>query len=175
MGLLAALALTACTVEEPAPAATPVPEAVTDPGPPPPPGATGEPAIGITELPPVPVGQPAAFGGGLSASVLQVEPAELTADVPGEIAGPGAAVTLEMRNDGPEAVDLSGVVVNAYYADRVPATENTSPPAEAFGGPLAGGESRRGVYLFRVPADDLAGLLVEVNYNGSPNVVTIRN
>lgn len=170
------LLVAGCTATPEAPttegttAPAPAPVAVT-PGPPPPPGATGAPVVGVITLPPVPVGQPAAFGGGLVARVLSVADVELEARGPGEIGGPGAEVTVEFSNEAGEAVDLAGVVVNASYADGVPAGSSGLPP-EA--GPLAPGETRQVVQRFQVPGGDAASLLIEIGFSGSPNVVLVH-
>jgi hypothetical protein len=143
-------------------------------GSPPPPGGTGEPVVGITTLPPVPAGQPAPFGNGLVANVTHVDELMLEARGPGEVAGPGVGVTVELTNESADPVDLDGVVVNAYYGAGIPASASDTAPAAAATGALPPGETRRGVYVFQIPHDDAASLVVEVNYNGSPNVVLIR-
>ena len=153
--------------------AGPTPIVVT-PGPPPPPGATGAPVVGVSTLAPVPVGQPAPFGDGLVADVVRIDQLQLEARGPGEIAGPGVGVTVELRNESKDPIDLGGVVVNASYADGVPASASDSKPAAAATGSLPAGEKRQGVYVFQVPNEQAASLVVEVNYNGSPNVVLIR-
>lgn len=170
--------LSACSSDEttpPAPSAeagpTPV---VVSPGPPPPPGATGAPVIGISTLPPVPVGEPASFGGGLVARVAQIDQLQLEARGPGEIAGPGVGVTVELKNESADPIDLGGVVVNASYGNGAPASASGAAPAAPASGALPAGETRRGVYVFQVPSEDAGSLVVEVNYNGSPNVVLIR-
>ncbi len=172
---LGLLVLTGCTAAPP-PAAQDVgpPAVVTTPGPPPPPGPTGPPAVGVSSPAPVPVGEAAAFGEGLVATVLTIEPVQVDARGPGEIAGSGAAVTLELVNDGTAPVDLGGIAVNAYFDDAVPATGNSAPPAAPVSGDLQPGDSRQGVYLFQLPAASIGSVVVEINYSGSPNVVLIR-
>lgn len=151
----------------------PTPLVVT-PGPPPPPGATGAPSIAISSLPPVPVGESATFKGGLVAKVASIDPIDLTANGPGEIAGPGVAVNVELSNDSADPVDLGGVVVNAYSGGGTPASANSSAPAAPATGSLPPGESRKGVYVFQVSREDATSLVVEINWNGSPDVVLIR-
>jgi len=151
----------------------PTPVVVT-PGPPPPPGATGAPVVGISTLPPVPVGEPAQFGDGLVANVVKVDELQLEARGPGEIAGPGVGVTVELKNESTNPIDLGGIAVNASYANGVPAGASDATPSAAVAGALPPGETRQGVYVFQVPREDAASLVVEVNYNGSPNVVLIR-
>src|SRR4051795_12198785 len=120
LNAVVALALTGCsdssTTETPPATPTKAPQpVVVTPGPPPPPGAVGPPVAGVTSLPPVPVEQPADFGG-LVARVTRIEELpNLEANGPGERTGPGVGVSIEMRNESRDAVDLAGIEVNASY------------------------------------------------------------
>ena len=174
--LLAALAgglLTGCTTTPDPPVdGAPAPLQVT-PGPPPPAGATGAPVAGVTTLPPVGVGDPAPLRNGLVARVVTVAPAQIEARGPGEIAGPGSAVTVELTNESADPIDLAGLAVNAYSGDGVPAAASSSPPAAAATGQLAPGSTATGVYLFQVTTDS-PELTVEINHSGSPDVALVR-
>ncbi|MCF7553847.1 hypothetical protein [Pseudonocardia sp. WMMC193] len=175
--LLAALALcAACTgADEPSPQTSDAPTALTvTPGPAPAPGATGAPTVGVNSLAPVPVSQGSDFGNGLVATVTKIDDsARLEANGPGDVAGPAAIVTVQVRNDTPDTVDLTGVTVTAT-ADGAPSTPSSSDPAAPLAGSLPNGESRDGVYVFRVSDQDAARLLVEISWNGSPNVVLVQ-
>jgi hypothetical protein len=177
-GLIVALSACSGTATPPVPAPSsevaPTPVVVTA-GPPPPPGATGKPVIGVSTLPPVLVGEPAPFGDGLIANVVRIDQLQLEAHGPGEIAGPGVGVTVELKNESANPIDLGGIAVNASYRNGVPASASETAPAAAAAGALPPGETRRGVYVFQVPREDVGSLVVEVNYNGSPNVVLIRH
>jgi hypothetical protein len=171
-----AVGLTGCTADAP-PADPQGPSAIqVTPGPPPPPGTTGEPVAGVATLPPVPVGEPAPFGDvALVARVVRIDPVQLEANGPGEVAGPGVSVTVELANDGPEPIDLSGVAVNGYYGDGVPAAASSADPAAPATGGLPPGGTGSGVYAFLVPEDGTGSFVVEVNYSGSANVVLVRS
>jgi hypothetical protein len=151
--------------------------AVLTPGPPPPPGPTGAPAIGISTLPPVPVGEAATFSDvRLAANVLKIDPVQLGANGPGEIAGPGVAATVWFSNESDKDIDLGGVTVNAYYrdgADKVPAAPSDAAPAGPVSGALAPRQTRSGVYVFQIPAGQAGSISVEVNYSGSADVVVV--
>lgn len=174
--LLVAVAAAGCTADpgDAGPDGAPEPIVVTA-GPPPPPGATGEPVAGITTLPPVAVGEPAPFGQGLVARVVTVEPVQVEARGPGEIAGSGVAVTLELINESDADIDLDGIAVNSFYGDGIPATDNSAPPSAPVSGSLPPGESRQGVYLFQIPGDETDSVTVEINHSGSPNVVLVTS
>lgn len=174
--LVISLSVAGCTSGSTAPAPEPnslAPRQIT-PGPPPPPGATGAPVVGVTSLAPVPVGEPAQFGGGLVAKVLKIDPVQVEARGPGEIAGPGAAVTVELKNESNDPIDLNGIAVNAYQDDRVPVGSSNSTPAAAVTGSLAAGDTKQGVYVFQVPPETAGSLLVEINFSGSENVVLVQ-
>jgi len=176
--VLSIVAAACSSTDSPVPAPTapaaPTPLKVTA-APPPPPGATGPPAIAINTLPPVPVGSPTTFRDvGIAATVTDVEQVQLEARIPGETAGPGVGVTIELRNDTKAPVDLGGLAVNAYYGDGTPANANSSPPSAPASGSVQPGESGRGVYAFRIPAEQVSSLVVELNYNRSADVLTIR-
>jgi hypothetical protein len=173
--LSAVLVLAGCSSgEAPAPTNPIGAPLVTEAAAPPPPGATGAPVAGITTLPPVPVGQDSPFGGGLVAKVVRIDPVQIAAQGPGEIAGPGASVTVQLDNGGQAPVDLAGVVVNAYDRAGTPTSGSDSKPAAVLTGALGPGESKQGVYVFQSGAGDPAALTVEINYSGSPHVVLVR-
>lgn len=180
--VVAALWCTSCSASDP-PATTAPPSGVNGSrnlvvtsAPAPPAGATGPPAVGITSLAPVAVSQPKDFGNGLVATVVGVQAvARLAADNPGDIAAPGAIVTVQLRNSSAAPIDLGGVVVNASYAEDLPASPNDSAPAQPFTGNLPIGASRVGVYAFQVPPTDVGSLQVTIGWNGSANVVIVRS
>ena len=172
--LVAGLALAGCSggtgTDGSGPATAPL-----TPGPPPPPGPTGAPAIGISTLPPVPVGEPAGFSDvKLGARVVKIDQVQLGANGPGEIAGPGVAATVEFSNESDKDIDLGGVTVNAYYGEKVPAPPSDAAPAGPVSGPLPPKQSKSGVYVFQVPAGQSGKLSVEVNYSGSADVVVVN-
>ena len=131
--------------------------------------------VGISTLAPVGVGAPAPFRDvGLSAKVLSIDPVQLTAQGPGEIAGPGVSVKVELQNTGSTPVDLSGVVVNSSYGSGPPAVATESKPAAPLSGKLPPGQTSQGVYAFLVPRNATDSVVVEVDYSGSSNIVLIR-
>jgi len=123
-------------------------------------------------LRPVGVGQPAELAHNLFASVTHVEVATLTAQAPGETSGPGAFVTVSVRNDTDAAVDLDGLAVNVHYGDGIPATA-VRELGSSLKGPLAPGRSTSARYAFRVPKDQLASIVVDIEHSAAPNVVIV--
>lgn len=150
---------------------TPVPTPTTEPGPP----ASTAPEVGVTTVPPVAVGQEAAFGDGLVATVTAVDQVDLKGEGPGEVAGPGTAVRLELRNGTRARVDLGGVVVGVTYGDGSPGDLSNSAPADVPTGVLEPGASAEGVWVFSRPRSGAAPVEVSVGSQSSAAVVTVTS
>lgn len=142
----------------------------TDGGPPP----STAPVVGATTLPPVAAGDAAAFGDGLVATVTDTQAVQLGASGPGEVAGPGIAVTLVLRNDTSAPVDLGGLAVTASTADGVPVDPSDSPPASPAQGVLEPGGSATGTWAFSDPATGDGPLQVQVSSTSSVSVVVVQ-
>ena len=130
-----------------------------------------------SELPPslTPVGfdQPAAVGNGITAEVVSLEAVEGTGQGPGNIAGPALRVTVRILNGTTGPVSLDGVAVDLTYGEeQVPASPIGDPSSAPFAGSLQPSESREGVYVFTVPADDRELVTLSVGYQaGAPFMV----
>lgn len=128
--------------------------------------------IASRTLRPIGVGQRAELARDFSASVTKIEAATLDAQAPGETSGPGAFVTVLVRNDTDAAVDLDGLAVNVHYGDGVPATA-VRELGSSLKGLLAPGRSTSARYAFRVPKDQLASIVVDIEHSAAPNVVIV--
>ena len=126
-------------------------------------GPTDDPTVDVQPLPAVSVGEPSDFGDGLIATVTRVENADLEATGPGEIAGPGVIVHLEIRNDTSGPVDLGLLAVNASYGGT-PAVPRLFVSVDPLAGPLGPGERRSGTYAFQVPADQRSSVVIDVHH-----------
>jgi hypothetical protein len=138
------------------------------------PGNTDAPTVDIDPLPPVAVGEPSDFGDGLVATVTEVEAIDLEAQAPGEVAGPGVLVTLELRNDTDADVDLGGVSVNASYADGVPAALHQTGPVDPLMGTLEPGDRATGTYAFRVPTAEQGSIVLDVHHGNEVSYVIVE-
>jgi uncharacterized protein YcnI len=119
----------------------------------------------------VKVGQPANISDGVRITVGAVRDQKVSAELPGEIAGPAAVVPVTVRNSSNQPFSLDGVVVTAFYDDDVPATETTVDPAKPLTGSLAAGRTAKGVYVFTVPREQASTLRIEVSSNQSATIV----
>ena len=133
-------------------------------------GSTG--SVDVDALPPVAVGESVDFGDGLVATVTKVQQVDLESSAPGETAGPGVIVTLELQNDTDDTVDLAGVAINAAYGDT-PAIPHRTAPIEALSGTLAPGARSSGTYAFRVPADQMDAIVIDVHHAGEVSYVVV--
>jgi hypothetical protein len=127
---------------------------------------------GSNVLPAVAVGEPAELAANLSVTVTSIEATNLTAEGPGQIAGPGVIVTVEVRNDTDAPVDLAGIAVNAHYGGDVPAPPNVIP-GDPLRGRVAPGARATGQYGFRVPEDQASTIVIDVQHSGAPNLVVV--
>ena len=130
-----------------------------------------------TELPPslTPVGfdEPAAVGNGITAEVVSLEAIEATGEGAGNIAGPALRVSIRITNGTTGPVSLDGVAVDLTYGEeQAPASPIGDPSSAFFAGSLGPSESREGVYVFTVPADDRELVTLSVGYQaGAPFMV----
>ncbi|WP_299038916.1 hypothetical protein [uncultured Pseudokineococcus sp.] len=127
--------------------------------------------VATRTLPPVDVGEEGRFESGLVATVEEVVPVRLDARGPGEVAGPGHAVVLELENGSSAPVDLAGVAVSATSEDGTPAVPSSSSAAEPLTGALEPGGTARGTYVFAAPEG--ASLRIQVEQNEQGDVVVV--
>lgn len=114
---------------------------------------------------------PGDFGDGVTVTLASVEQITTTAELPGEIAGPGAAVSVRIVNTGTDAIDLGSVVVDLQDAAGTPALPMTTSPAAPFGGSLAAGDTASGVYVFTLPTGYVGPATISVSYTVDAPIV----
>jgi hypothetical protein len=131
--------------------------------------------VGESTLPAAGLGQAVDFGDGLSATVESVEDVQLTAEGPGEVAGPGVAVRVSLRNGTSARVDLGGVLVSTTYADGAPGDPSTSAPSDVPTGVLEPGDGAEGTWVFSRPAGGGGPVEVTVGSISSSAVVVVRS
>jgi hypothetical protein len=130
--------------------------------------------VSSNTLPPVAVGRAAPLDDHIFVTVTKIEARNLGARGPGEVAGPGIVATVVVRNDTRERFDLDGLVVNAYYGQRTPASPNYVPNA-ALSGFVAPGQRKTGDYTFRIGNGDADTVVIEIEHSSTPNVVIVDN
>jgi hypothetical protein len=93
---------------------------------------------------------------------------------PGQVAGPGFAVRVSVKNGSATPFDLGGLAVNASYgAQASPASPTDAAPAAPMKGRLAPGADAVGTYVFTAPAG-ATGIRVEVVSNSAAEILVFR-
>ncbi|MGH8976791.1 MAG: hypothetical protein ACRDV7_01860 [Acidimicrobiia bacterium] len=129
--------------------------------------------IASNTLPPVAVGTPAELAGNFVVIVTSIEPTTFATEGPGQTAGPGVIVKIEVRNDANAPIDLAGIAVNAHYGENVPAPPS-GPSDATLSGTVAPGARATGEYGFRVPEDQRGSVVVDIQHSAAPNVVLVN-
>jgi hypothetical protein len=180
--IVAALGLAACSGHSagaPNGGATPLPKPVdtyppvaSTPVPPPAPGDASQtvPAVEQTVLPAIPLSATATPIPGISIALERIATVDAQAHVPGEVSGPAAQITVDVRNDTDAAVDIESVGVDLTDSAGEPGIAVTTDASNPFAGSLDPGASATGVYVFRVPTDARNPVLVTVSYTPGATV-----
>ena len=150
-----------------------IPPAVTTPVPAPGGGDVNQ-TVSAAEMStqaPVALDQPGDFGQGVTVALDGIDPITTTAQLPGEIAGPGLALNFTITNDSAAAIDLSTVVVEVADGAGTPAVTMTAAPAAPFSGELAAGQKATGVYVVTLPTGHTDPLAISVTYSSQAPVV----
>ncbi len=136
-----------------------------------PPSATGN----QTTKAPVPLDRKTEVTPGLSARVDRLAAVTGEARGPGEVGGPAVRFRVVVSNDGPVAIPLTSTVVNTYFGpDRIPATAVSGPGVVLLPASVASGRSVSGTFVFVVPPEDRARVLITVDYAVDTSVVAFE-
>lgn len=112
---------------------------------------------------------------GAMISLARIEAVHGEAKVGGEISGPAIRVSVAIRNEGSDPIDLEYVVVNAYSGqDRTPAAPIMQPGGEPFSGSLGSGGSADGIYLFSLDESARDDVVITVDYGVGEPIVVFR-
>ncbi len=147
----------AATVEVPAPGGGNINETVAP--------------VELTTNSAVPLTATADYGNGITVRLASIESVTTEANLPGEIAGPGVKVTVEILNSTSVTVDLSAVVVDLQDAAGTPAIPMSAAPAQPFTGSAAAGQTATGIYVFTVPTSYTNPATITVSYSTEAPIV----
>lgn len=95
------------------------------------------------------------------------------AQIPGEIAGPGLAIKVELRNDSDAPIDISSLVVTLYDSTGAPAGEISSG-SDLVRGTMAPGERLAGTYQFTIPVENRSPVTIEVSLPERPELLVFE-
>lgn len=133
---------------QPTESVPPVPSVLPTPEP----GAVETPAAEALAPIETKIDEVATVAGGVKVSVLRMEAFEATSELPGDLAGPALAVTVQVVNDTDEPLNLAGAALELTYGpDATPAPPVGDPVANALPETLAPGETAEGEYSFTIP------------------------
>jgi cytoskeletal protein RodZ len=137
------------------------------------PPATIDPRFGAPVAQTVPKDATADLGNTVSARITKITSTTAKGTQAGEVSGPAARVELTIMNGTAGGISLDGVSVNAYYGSGMtPASPIAAQDTTAFSGTLAASKTAAGTYLFSVPKDQQASLVITVSRAaGAPIVV----
>jgi hypothetical protein len=159
-----------------APSST-LPPPATTPVPAPTPGGgidqTVAPQKEVTKKP-VKLDKPSDTGEGASVRITSVKAINAKAQLPGEVAGPGVALTVVVKNSSAEPLNIGTVVVSLLDATGAPGNEMSSAPAKPFSGTLASGKTATGVYVFTVGKQRREPISVSVTLTGGAPVLVFK-
>jgi hypothetical protein len=105
--------------------------------------------------------------------MTQIRAITTEARFPGEIAGPGLAITLRIDNAGTTPIDLDYAIVDLRGADGTRAVDVSGSPAAPLSGSLAPGAGATGVYVFTLPYDQRDPISVLFSYSAQAPTVTL--
>lgn len=114
------------------------------------PSLTPVPSKARTTLPPAAPSRTVAVGGTARTVLLSSRNVTVSGQGPGELSGPGVALTLQVTNGSSSPLDLDAVTVSASIRGQE-ASSSDSAPAKPFTGRLAPGAKAQGVYVFVLP------------------------
>ncbi len=122
------------------------------------------PSVQVSSKAPVALSEPSDVNDGVTVRLAGIESLTTTAELPGEISGPGIEVTVEIANGSQSPVSLDNVVVNLVDGARTPAIPMTASPAKPFTGEVDPGNKAQAVYVFTVPTTYKNPATITVSY-----------
>ena len=154
--------------------AAPAPQAAAaawEPGPEHIPGPLDELVVDFDVLDPVGLEEEAETSSGLLGRLVDVERSKVEAKGPGETAGNGVVVTVELENTTDEPVPLEVAVVDVYDGSGAPAVINYGDPRTAeFAAVVPPGGSARATYVARLTSEGDAITVTVSTEPGAPAV-----
>ncbi|GGL87437.1 hypothetical protein [Nakamurella endophytica] len=124
----------------------------------------------VETAPPVPLTSAAAYGNGVTVTVSSIKKVTTTAQLPGEISGPGVQISLTFRNASSAPIDLGNVVADLQDASGVSAGAMSASPAKPVTGSLAPGATATGIYVYTLGAQFKNPAHLSVSYSAQAPV-----
>jgi len=130
----------------------------------------------LTTQAPVELNQTGDFGNGVTVQLTGIEPITTTAQLPGEVAGPGLKITVLFTNNSTAPISLDTAIVDLSDSIDTPALPMSASPAAPVSGELPAGQTATGVYVFTVPSGFENPATIRVTYTtAAPIVIFVGN
>ena len=110
------------------------------------------------------IDQPVVFGSGVTVSVRGVDAVSVKAETPGEVSGAAVRVTLTVKNDTTQPLDLGSAVVTLTADHDGFGVGTTAGGAQPFTGTVAPGGAADATYVFMLDPAQGRAVTVSVNY-----------
>lgn len=112
--------------------------------------------------PPVRMSQTSRIENHATAEITKIEAINIEARMPGEVSGPGLAITLKVTNIGDAPFDTTRTLMTITGSDKAPGGEMSGPPSQPMKTEIKPGESTTGVFVFTIPKDKRSQVTVLV-------------
>lgn len=120
---------------------------------------------------PVSLSETASVEGTLKASIQRVSDTAVTAKGPGEVAGPGVAVTVAVTNASKTTLALDAISLTMTDSGGKPCSFVPVPDVTPLTGTLAPGASATGDYVFTIATDRRAPITIGLIYGPSTSIL----
>jgi hypothetical protein len=118
------------------------------------------------------IDEPVDFGSGVQVSLVSVKSTSVTARTPGELSGPAVLVTVTVKNDSTDKVNVDSAVVSLTADKGGFGVGTTAGDPKPLAGDIAPGKSTTGTYMFMLDPAKGRSVTVSVNYGaGEPVAV----
>lgn len=128
------------------------------------------PTVVVDTAAPVAVDDTASFSNEVSASISNVADVETESQTPGEVGGPGVALTIEIDNGSAESIDVGNVIVDLVDSTGASATP-IGTGSTPFSGAIAAGDSASGVYVFTIDEAVRGDVTIRISYSADEPIV----
>lgn len=108
---------------------------------------------------------------GVAVQVTDIRAVTTEARFPGEISGPGIAVTIRVVNSSSGAIDLDNAIVDVRGSDGARGIAVSGSPAAPMSGSLPPGQQTSGVYVFTIPQDQRRPISIRFSYAAETPIV----
>lgn len=105
--------------------------------------------------------------------ITATESLDVQSHVPGDINGPGVAITVRITNRSPNTLSLDNVTVDLIDSQGRPASPVSLDGYEPLSGSFGPGKPATGRYVFTIAQDDRDGAQISITYGPAPEPTVI--